>query len=99
MKLPGNIKLNSIADFAKKNLSVALLAFLVLVLITVYFIVYAEWRKISDSSGDSKNPGQIVRVNLDSHKELEKKLNENVTFTPSTVNGADAFGLPPSLEE
>jgi hypothetical protein len=44
---------------------------------------------------DTFNIAKIVRVNLEGHKALEKKLNDNATFEPVPVPGADSFGPSP----
>ena len=96
MKLSLNFKLGSLTDILKKNLSFVLLGFLIFIAILVGFVIYGELRKISDAKGNSANAAQIVRVNLDAHKQLEKKLNDNSTFEPKVVEGADSFGTAPT---
>lgn len=96
MKLAINLKLSSVLDLFRKNLGFGLLAFLVLIGILTFFVMYGEVRKITESQIDSSNSSQIVRVNLDAHKQLEKKLNDNTNFVPVSVPGANAFGTAPN---
>lgn len=96
MKLSVNIKFSSLVGIFKKNLSLVLLGFLVLIFLMAGFVVYGEIRKITESKGNPATAGQIVRVNLEGHKQLEKKLNDNMTYEPQSVDGAEAFGTAPN---
>lgn len=95
MKLKINFNFHNILDYFKKNLSIVMLAFLVLVLILVGFIIFDEIKKITQVTGAPENSGQILRVNLEKHRKLEKTLNDNSTFSPEEVDGAGAFGVAP----
>ena len=97
MKLSINLKGVSIVPLLKKNISLLLLVFLVLVALLAGLIVFNEVRKVSQARTDNSaaNIGRILRVNTGKHEELEKQLDENSRFIPQDVPNADAFGSPP----
>ncbi len=95
MKLKINLNFHSILDYFKKNLSIVMLTFLILVLILVGFIIFDEIKKITQVNDNAESSGQILRVNLEKHKQLEKTLNNNSTFSPELIDGAGAFGVAP----
>lgn len=99
MKLAINLKFGSLADLFKKQLSFVLLGFIILIAIMSLFEMYGEIKKITEANKSSISQAQIVRVNLEGHQQLEKKLNDNSTFEPVPVAGADAFGTAPNKSE
>ena len=97
MKLSINLNSASLVTILKKNISIVLLGFLLLVLLLASYIIFQEYRKIalvrSDTSGVT---GQTVRVNLSQYDSLVQALEENQRFTPQPIPGSSSFGAAPN---
>lgn len=98
MKISLNLKSLPIVPFIKKNTSLLMLLFLVVVALAAGWIMFSEVRKVSQARVDNSaaNIGKILRVNTVQHEELVKRLDENSRFIPNDVPNADSFGVPPT---
>lgn len=101
MKLSGlNFKTTSLGEVLKKNISIVLWIFVLVIVLSVAYIVYQEIRRVSQVRTDNSGVyGQIVRVNVGQHEALEKRLNENERFAPHVIPGADVFNTAPSIND
>lgn len=97
MKLSLDLKGLSILPLLKKNISLLLLLFLVIVGLMAGYVIFGEVRKVSQARTDNSaaSIGQILRVNITAHEELQKRLRENTQFVPGDTPNADSFGIAP----
>lgn len=91
-----HFNVTNLGGFFKKNLSLLLLIFLIIIFISVGFVVFKEVRNISRATADlSGITGQTVRVNLGLHQELSNHLDENQRFVPKNILGNSIFSPIP----
>jgi hypothetical protein len=98
MTLKVDLKNISLFKKLKDYLGILLWVFLGIILLLVIWVAFGEISKISRSKSDTDTiQKKIVRVNMEKYKALENKLNDNATFMPQEVPGAEAF--TPIVEE
>lgn len=97
MKLSINLKTESVVELLKKNISIILWVFLLIIFVLVGLIIFREYGKISQVRSDTSGvTGQTVRVNVQQHQEIENQFSENERFVPQAVPGSDSFGAAPT---
>ncbi|HAG27484.1 TPA: hypothetical protein DCG61_01730 [Patescibacteria group bacterium] len=80
-----------------KKFSLVLWIALALLIVAEGLIIKRSFDKIMTANDSSLYANvQLVRVNFNTYDQIEKRLNENTNFLPSTPVSPDPFGLPPS---
>ncbi len=96
MKLSIDFKNISVLNKLKGNFAIILWVFLLIIAALTGIVIYQEVGKVTVVQTDADGIlDRIVRVKLSNHESLEKKLSENSSFQSVSVDGADAFGMPP----
>lgn len=92
MKLPFNI--SSITNKAKQNVSVVLMAVLVLLFLMEIWTVKGSWGVLSASKDNTLIvPPKLVRVNFSLYDTIVKKVENASAYDPKPFVNRNSFGI------
>ena len=92
MKMSFDLKTFNPIQRILEKFHILLWAFLGIVFVAVAWVIFGEVAKITQSQTDlSSANNKIVRVNQEKYAELEKRLNDDASFSPQEIRGVEAF--------
>lgn len=95
MKLNFSVNYKDVLAFLMKRINLVLWIFLGLVLLAEGFVIKDSISKVLLIADQSQIAGaQLVRVDFNLYDSIEKRLNENSQYLPSSLDSPDPFGLP-----
>lgn len=97
MKLDLKFNFAALPGLAKKYIQFVLWAFLIIVLAMEFFVIKnsVDLALLARTTAPGAQ-AQIVRVNFEQYKAIEKRLQDNTGFQPQPVKYTNPFGLAPA---
>lgn len=93
MKLSFKFSLKTIPALAKKHIQALLWLFLIVIMAMEFFVIKSSLDLILAARATA--PGaqaQIIRVNFEQYKLIEKRLDDNNQYSPNPIKYTSPFG-------